>query len=74
VLRALAWLGGRHLLPGEGEEKADAQYEREEDAALVRRFRARRGTIAQLRELATSQDEWIRQGARLAQTSDDVKR
>jgi hypothetical protein len=74
VLRALVWLGGRHLLPPGADEKADSQYEREEDAALVRRVRARCGTAAQLRALATSQDDWVREGARLALAPEDVER
>jgi hypothetical protein len=72
VLRTLVWLGGTHRLLEKG-ERADRQFEDEEDVQAVRRVRARPGLAARLRELADRGLPWEREAARLALAPEDAR-
>lgn len=73
VLRTLVWLGGHHGPVRTGKEAADRQYESADEVRLVWEVRARAGIIARLRVLVESDDEWVREAAKLAAQPDDAK-
>lgn len=66
VLRALIWLGGIHRDPGSGRDFSGS--ESPESVRLWERTRTRPRVKARLIDLRTSEDQWIRESARLAES------
>jgi hypothetical protein len=72
VLRALTWLGGSHWDLRAG-DPVDNQHEEVDAILLVRNVRAREKVIARLKELAMSQDQWLKEAATLALATYDLR-
>jgi hypothetical protein len=65
VLRALVWLGGTHW-DLQAKDKPETQVEDFAEINLVRKVRANKKVVTRLKELANSEDRWLREAAQLA--------
>ncbi len=72
ILRALTWIGGRHLNPKQGDQLQDQIDESLDEIRAVRAVRASPRIITRIKELLKSDNRWIREAADLAANPDDV--
>lgn len=65
ILRALSWIGGRHLNPKQGDHLQDQIDESLHEIQAVRAVRASPRVVNRIKELQKNDNRWIREAADL---------